>query len=421
MTKASQRQSFFILLVTSLFFFYEFGLNNIFDVLEQPIANAYHLGATEMGFLASLYLYANLLFLIPAGALLDRFSPRWLITSAMAVCSTGVLLVPVAHQLYVLALARFLMGIGGGFCFVGCMRIAVNWFELKHLAAASGFIVTMGMLGGFLVQSPFAWLIGQVGWKMGLFVVALVGYAIMLLIALWVRDCPQDELVAFQAQRSQLRHHSLIASLRSTFSKVQNWACAIYGGCMNIPLAILGAVWGVPYLTNVYGIKPLEAALITGMLFIGTLIGSPIVGLISDALGRRKIVMQTGCVVSIVLSLIVIHLAHPSSTLLLILYLVLGFTTSTQVISYPTVAESNPSNVAGAAISIISLLMVLGGIVGQPLYGWLISRDWKGQLLHGTPVYTAQQYHHAIYVVPVIFLIGLGMTFLIRETHCRRD
>lgn len=414
------RKAILMLLVTSLFFFYEFGLNNIFNVLESPIATSYHLGSASMGFVASLYLYANLIFLIPAGALLDRFSPRKLITAAMFFCSTGVWLVAISNDLWLLMVARFVMGIGGGFCFVGCMRIAVNWFQPKHLATASGVIVTMGMLGGFMVQTPFVWLIGATGWRVGLWIVAFAGYGIMLLIWLVVRDCPKHLTQSIHMRAQTLRSFGVLSSLKQTLGKRQNWACAIYGGCMNIPIAILGAVWGVPYLSHVYALSDAQAATITGMLFIGTMIGSPLMGLLSDRIGLRKPLMITGAVIAIALSMGMIFLVHSSFKLLIILYLFLGIITSTQVLSYPTVAESNAPEVAGTATSIISMMMVIGGIIGQPLYGVLVSLGWSGDMLNGTPVYASSSYFHAIFIVPVIFVLALAMTFWIKETRCQQ-
>ena len=177
--KAFTYQSCFVLFIASLFFFYEYGLSSIFNSLERPIAYDYHLSPTVIGFVSSLYFYANVLFLLPAGALLDRFSPRKIITIAMLICSVGVLIVAMSSGFYFLLIARFMMGIGGGFCFIGTVRVAVNWFEPHHMAKAVGFIVTMGMFGGWAAQAPVEFLIKHFGWRGALCIVALIGFVIM--------------------------------------------------------------------------------------------------------------------------------------------------------------------------------------------------------------------------------------------------
>ena len=79
----------FMVFIVSFFFFYGFGLNNIFNVLEPYLSSYYNIPPTVMGLVSSLYFYANIICLIPAGLLLDRYSPKIIIISAMSVCSLG--------------------------------------------------------------------------------------------------------------------------------------------------------------------------------------------------------------------------------------------------------------------------------------------------------------------------------------------
>lgn len=418
MSQQTVLKPLFIVVIVSLFFFYEFGINNIFDVLEKPIAETYHLGSAMMGFIASLYLYANLLFLLPAGSLLDRYSPRLLISGAIFLCAMGVFMVALSHSLTLLISARVLMGIGGGFCFVGCMRIAVNWLPPRLLARAAGLIITMGMLGGFMVQAPFDYLVTALGWRAALSVVGFVGLAIMVLIFTVVRDYPSTmakaEKIAFSTDLP------LRQSLKAVLMSRQNWSVAIFGGCMNIPLAILGAVWGVPYLHHVHQLSLHDAAGVTGMLFIGTMIGSPLMGWISDVWCRRKPIMVIGVISALIVFVVSTLLQKDPIFLLYAVYFLLGFVTSVQAVCYPIVAESNSPALAGSATSIISMMMVLGGIIGQPLYGALVAIGWNGAYDNGAPSYLPSHYAYAIWAVPVFFLVSLLMLTLIRETFCRR-
>jgi hypothetical protein len=40
-------------------------------------------------------------------------------------------------------------------------------------------------------------------------------------------------------------------------------------------------------------------------------------------------------------------------------------------------------------------------------------------VVKGMSVYTAQNYNLAMLIVPVSFVVALGVAFLIRETYCR--
>ena len=184
--------SFAMVFLGSLFFFYGFGLNNIFNVLEPYLSSYYNIPPTVMGLVSSLYFYANIICLIPAGLLLDRYSPKIIIISAMSVCSLGAYIIASADSMAGLIIGRLLMGAGSGFCFGGAIRIAVNWVRPKSMGLASGFIVTMGMLGGYSVQGPLSSLIIKVGWMKSLWWVSIIGVIIISLMLLILRSNPKN-------------------------------------------------------------------------------------------------------------------------------------------------------------------------------------------------------------------------------------
>lgn len=419
-SKRSTLRACILLFVTALFFFYEFGLNNIFNSLEFDIAREYHLSGAWVGFVSSFYFYANIIFLLPAGALLDRFSPRHLIALAMLICSVGVVMVAAFHSLWLLILARFMMGIGGGFSFIGCVRVAINWFDAPKMARVTGFIVTMGMLGGFMVQTPMTLLIDAINWRPALMVVAGIGFIIMALIWLVVRDVPTGLEDRNQQRKANLYQIGLWKSLKLALGKAQNWWCGLYTGSINLPIFMLGALWGIPYLTRVHGLSHTDAATVSGMLYIGSMIGSLLAGWVSDLMGRRKVPMIIGAILALILAYAIINLHTSNFWTLLVMFLLLGIITSTQVISYPTLAESNSTMVTSTATSLISTFCLLGGVITEPLFGKLISLGWDGTMQNGVPLYSVASYQFAMNILPITFILGLIAACFVKETYCRR-
>lgn len=417
MTKPGMIRAWMVVWVTSLFFFYEFGLNNIFNALEPYISSEYSLGATATGLISSLYFYANIAALVPAGMLLDRFSPKKLILMATWVCIISLSVIAFSHSLIWMILARFAMGLGGGFCFIGCMRIAVNWIPESHMATASGLIVTMGMLGGFMVQMPMTVLINQVGWHHAVFGVAIVGLLVFFCILLFVKDHAPWVTHEYAAGKQDLSALGLSKSFKLVFKNPQNWLAGLYTSLVNLPIFILGALWGIPYLMQVHHFNNTTAASIAGMLFIGTMLGSSLVGMLSDRLGSRRGLMFVGALAAFVLMLIIIKLNLESGVLLSILFFLLGLITSTQVLSYPLVAAHNPRMVASTAISVISMMCLLGGALSQPIFGKILALHAEPVMIHGAPVYGAVAYQSAIQLLPLAFLIAFFLVFWIREPH----
>ncbi|HSW71117.1 MAG TPA: MFS transporter, partial [Gammaproteobacteria bacterium] len=108
-------------LTAALFFFYEFIQLNLFNAIDIQLMQDFQLDAPQLGQLASMYFYANALFLFPAGMLLDRFSTKKLLLFAIVLCTIGTFIFAISSNYFIAALARFLVGCGASFCFLSCI------------------------------------------------------------------------------------------------------------------------------------------------------------------------------------------------------------------------------------------------------------------------------------------------------------
>jgi MFS family permease len=419
-SKFSLFRAWAVVFSTSLFFFFEFGLNNIFNVLEPYLSQDYQLGATAMGFISSLYFYANVIALIPAGILLDRFSPKKLILTATMVCVISLVGISFSHNLWWLCFARLVMGLAGGFCFIGVMRVVINWVPIEKMGLVSGFVVTMGMLGGFMVQTPMIAMIHAWTWRIALLGVALVGFLVFLVIFVVVKDHAPWQHEEYHGNRTTLRSMAIFKSLGLVFKNPQNWFAGLFTGLVNLPIFILGALWGVPYLINVHGLTDTQASAVAGMLFIGTMIGSPLMGTLADKLHSKKMLMAMGSLASLILASVIILGKINGFYPLLMLFCLLGMITSVQVLSYPLVAESNPKMLTSTAISVISMMCLLGGALSQPIFGKILSIGWSGLVINGAPVYAAIRYQYAAELLLFTFVIAFLLSLLIREKSSKK-
>lgn len=199
-------RAWFVVLTAGLFFFYEFIQMNLFDAISGSLIHEFGITASSLGQLSSYYFIANVLFLFPAGILLDRYSTRIVILVSMGVCVMGTTLLSFAPNFHWAIISRFFTGIGSAFCFLSAIRLASRWFEPKHMALVTGLLVTMAMLGGMLAQTPMSILVSMFSWRETLLIDALMGIILMLFIASVVRDYPQGsaELVKVQIGRAHV-------------------------------------------------------------------------------------------------------------------------------------------------------------------------------------------------------------------------
>jgi MFS family permease len=419
LTKDYSGLAWVVVLSSSLYFFYEFIQMNLFASIDRQLMQAFHLNAPELGRLASMYFYANALFVFPAGVLLDRFSPKKLLLTAVIFSALGTLAFGLAQDYWVAALSRFIVGTGAAFCFLGCIRIASRWFPPKKMAFVTGVAVTIAMVGGLVAQTPFALLTNAVGWRQAVILDAALGAIIFFAIYYWVQDRPPNSQEDVQADKACLQSLGFWQSIGLVMRNPYNWLCGLYTSLMNLPVFLLGALWGIHYLVEVHQLSVVQGSYATTLFFVGVMLGAPVFGWFSDHIGRRVMPMIVGAILSLAVILVLMYVPHLSLMQLIGLFFLIGFTTSSQVLSYPVIAELNPIALTGSAISIDSVTIMLGGVVFQPLFGWFMERNWDHTIVNGVHVYAASDFSSAMLIMPIAFVISLFISFFIKETYCK--
>lgn len=412
-------QPWLVVFSASLFFFFEFMQVNMFNALDPSLYKAFHLtNATELGQLSACYMYANVLFLLPAGLILDRFNTRIIILLSMLSSVSCAFLFSFTTSLFQAEIYRFITGIGGSFCLLGCVRIASRWFPPKKMALVVGLIVTFAMIGGMMAQTPFTKMTELYGWKSTLHIDAGVGLGMFMMIVFFVKDYPPGMKDYFDKAHTSLEKIGFWISLKQVVLNTQNWLAGAYTSFINLPIFLLGSTWGSWYLVQTKHLSKVDASIVTSMIFIGMIIGSPLIGWMSDSLGKRKTPMIWGAIASIAVILAIMYLPHLTFFNLVFLFFALGIVISFQIIGYPLVAESNPAILTGSAEGLASVLIMSGGFL-IPVFPVLLNWHWNHQMINGIPLYSRADYHLAFLIMPIAFVLALIAALLVKETNCR--
>lgn len=417
---AYRYQSWVVIIAAALFFFYEFIQMTMFNVINPSLMAAFHVDATRLGFLASTYFYGNVSFIFIAGLLLDRFSTRKLLTLAMAISVLSNFAFALSPYFDLLIVFRFLTGLASAFCMMSCVRLASRWFPPRKVALVVGVVIAMAMLGGMLGQRSIAWMLNYVDWRQTIVINAIFGLVLLAILFLLVRDYPNNFVIEHEQQQQQLCKMGFWKSIALALKNPQNWLAGLYTNFLSLPITLLAAAWLNMYLVQAKGVTETQASNISMLVFVGTIIGSPVIGWISDRIGLRKLPMQVGALLSLVTILIIMYVPGLSVTLLMVLFFLLAFFAISQVASYPMVIESNSFAITSAAEGVTCTLIMLSGAIFQPLFGWLIDTHWGQQFAEpGVRLYSPHAYFVAMSILPITFFIAFLLTLLMKETHCQ--
>lgn len=281
------------------------------------------------------------------------------------------------------------------------------------MAMMTGLIVTVAMLGGLVAQYPMTWLVTQLGWRDGVMVVGWVGVVMWVLMCLGIADAPKDKPIV------EVARPSFLAMMKQAYMNQQMLRVGLFASLMNMSIAVFGAMIGTLYLMERLGVSKEIAASINGMLFLGSIVGGPLIGRWSDRLGERLLPMKTGLIGALIVTLMILYVPL-TSWMMYVLFFLLGIFISAQVISYAYVAESQPHSMTATAVSIVSICTQSGYIFFQNIFSHLLAWHASIQNFSAGRYYTLTDYRFATLILPVGLILARLCLIGLKETYCHQ-
>ena len=392
-------------------------------VITDRLMADFALGAAALGNLSAFYFYSYVAMQIPTGIIADRWGPRRLLAAGAGVAALGTFLFAFAPTIFWANAGRLLIGASVAVAFVSMLKLATRWFRPNQFALASGIALFCGVCGGVVAGVPLRVLVESFGWRAVMMVTAAVTAALCVAIWLFVRDDPAERgfrsYAPAPAAGGSHHHGSVWHGLMQVLSYRNSWIL------VTVPIGVAGSVltfaglWGVPYLKQVHGLETKTAAMITSALLIAWALGGPILGSLSERMGRRKPLYVITTVIALIGWGIVIYLPLPLWALVGVL-IVSGFACGNLIIGFAFAKESVPVRLMGTASGVCNMGPLMGGMFLQPGVGWILDRHWLGNAVGGARVYDAAAYQAGFTLIFAAIALSLVLIVFARETHCRQ-
>jgi len=389
-------------------------------VMVDELMRDFSITATMLGNLSALYFYTYAAMQIPSGLLADAVGPRRVATAAAVVAAAGIVLFAQADSLWMAGLGRALIGASVAVAFVACMKLAGHWFPANRFATVTGISLLIGNLGGVLAGVPLSEAVASVGWRAAMLTSAGVTLVLAAVVWLWVRDDPSERgYVSHAHPEARNSAMSPRRSLKLVISERDTWLLFFAGGLIAAPVLTFAGLWGVPYLVQVHGLERSHAAGFTTTMLLGFAVGGPLLGALSDRIGRRKLPYLGATLVHALGWLAFLLIDDLSASALYLLFATIGFTAGGLIIGFAFSREVNHPGAAGTVGGVVNMAVLGFAAIQQSAMGWILDRNWQGATIEDTRVYDAAAYHAAFLWLAVSAVGAVGFVALTRETYCR--
>ncbi len=408
--------------IVGLYYCFEIILRVLPSTMRIDFTQAFQINATQFGIFTSLYYVSYVFMQIPAGLIVDRFSIRKTLFIACLLCISGLIIVHSTNHIWVAYLGRFVIGFGSAFAYVYTLKVATIWLPKNHFGLATCIADSLGMIGAMFADIVFVKINISMGTQDSIIILVITGMIIAMLIFFVFRDKPDTKKNRELNKEDTRNVTHIVEKLGRILRNPQIWLIGIVGCLFYLPSSVIGDVWGIPYLKTVYHLTEKEAGYMISAFFFGWVIAGPFLGALSDSIGLRCLPMKLTIFLSALLLSIIIFtppLTHHllPTWLMFSFFILIGVSTGTHPLVFALAKENFPNRITGTVVAVINTLTMLGGLVFQPLVGYLL--DWSHHSIHALGLvkdYSPSNYTFALSIIPISLIIGFIVMFFIKET-----
>ena len=402
----------FVCCLAATFYCYEYLLRIEPSVMEIQLRQHFlSLSAGGLGLLSSMYYWAYTPMQAVVGVLTDRYGPRKTLTAAIGFCVLGTFIFADTQLIYVAAIGRFLVGCGSAFAFVGVLKLVAMWLPEKYFAVFAGLTTSLGMLGALCGDIGMTWMVHHLGWHEVLILSAFVGIALIPIFYFFVHE----RLIHEPASANEDLKHYMLGFIK-LIKKKDILIAGVVGCLMYLSLSAFAEMWGIPFLQRVMPGPHVMASTLNAMVFLGWLIGGPISGLLSQYFKSRRQLLIWGSIAAALCFCVILYNPAISSVAMGGLLFLFGVLCSPQVLCFAVGRDHVHLKSAASAAAAINMLVMVSGMLLQPLMSRILDWAWSGQMSAGLREYSVNDYRIALTILPVALIISAVLAYFMRES-----
>ncbi|AUV82504.1 MFS transporter [Salinigranum rubrum] len=368
-------------------------------VLADDLTRAFDTTGAELGLLhaAFFYIYAGLQ--LPAGVLVDRVGPRRVAGGGLAVMTLGVVGFALAPTYGIAFVSRALLGLGGSVIYTATLRFLASWYRPDEFASMTGWTVAASGVGGVLATTPLAVAVDAADWRAVLGVIGVGGLGLAIVTYLVVRDQPSDAgfepLDGVKPPETETDIQTVLVNTKEIVRERETWLMGVMLFLVfGVNFTVLG-LWGVPYIADLYDVSVQRASTFVFAGNVGYLLGSPLLGIVSDRIGRRTELILGSCVLFTLAYGLVFLLVTPPLLLIGVVLFVALFVQGGTIINFTVAKERHDASASGTVTGTVNSIGYFGAAVFPALMGYTLDTYWTGETVAGARVYTAAGYRVA--------------------------
>lgn len=385
--------------VVTLFVVYSFCLNTAAAVFSESIKASLHVSPLGVSIAVGAFIIGFALMQIPAGYLLDKYNARFVVSGGVLLLALGNIIISFTNNVILFSIANFLQGIGASFAFIAAGIVISQWFQAKLFPILFGLTQTLSCILAAVIHYIFSVALIDHTWNEIYQILAMVGAILFVLTLILVKSPPNQT-------KTKTKIISLKTSLSMVFKNKQIGLCAIAATTSFGTLLAYAGFWYLNVQTF-YAVRMLDAVIISGMMFIGIGIGTPVLGWISNRVKSRKMIIHISLCLGTMFLLMCLYLPHYQINTLIIINIVsflTGFLLSGSMLFYTVVSEISSDSTRGVALSVTNTGVFIFNTLLMFMPYFFVTN-------------ISTQFFTYLWILPFCAIISILLTYFINESY----
>lgn len=352
------------------------GLNNSAGLFLTPVSKDLGIGMGNLTLYFSVSAIVTIVFLPIGGKLMAKYDTRLLLTISIILQAGAFALFGLMSSVWGWYLLAIPLAVGGIFITVIAGPVLINqWFK-KNNGLALGILSAAGGALGALAQPIVGNLIADQGWRTAYIIVgAAVIVIVVPVILLLIKRSPQEKGLrpyGVEAANSTSNMGITEGNEKGVTMAAAKKSSAFYGLVIFFFLvtSIASFSMHIPTFLMDKGFDVTFAGNVMGTYMIGVLIGSLLIGFLTDKIGSKNTALFAMSMGLIAICLLLF--SNTSSSIITIAVGLFGFISSSIGTLGPALTSSLFGNKEYSQIySNASLGLAISSVVALPAYGYI--------------------------------------------------
>jgi ACS family hexuronate transporter-like MFS transporter len=352
----------------------------VIGYLEKILEVDIGFDTVQYGYITASFQAAYAIGLVLAGRLTDRLGIRKGFSFAMVLWSIAAMLRGGAHSTIAFGVLMFILGIGEAANFPACIKTVAEWFPKKERALATGLFNSGANIGNILTPLIVPFFTRAFTWRGAFIATGAIGL-LWLAFWLWIYGKPEEHSRVSAEELALIESDPVEKTVSVPWARLfpckELWAFAI-AKFLTDPIWWFYLFWLPRYLQGTFHLSLSESGPPIVVVYVISCFGSVGGGYISAFLLKRGRSHNTARKTAMLIcALAVVPVLYaPYATNLWVVVALVGLAAaahqgwSANLFTLPS--DTFPKVAVGSVVGIGGMVGSLGGVLFQPLTGYIV-------------------------------------------------